>query len=120
MEATGSGCSVTPLSDVFAHASHLIHAKFATTEQVITESSGSRQQRLNEWLETQAHLDGAAAKAILSDQHNAALPIYRLSPDDPDEENTLATAVFILDNEKTTLQVFTLDRHHAARQYCIE
>ncbi|MDJ0036851.1 putative choloylglycine hydrolase [Pantoea allii] len=120
VEATGSGCSVTPLRDVFAHANHLIHAKLATTEQVITESSGSRQQRLNEWLETQAHLDGPAAKAILSDQHDAVLPIYRLSPDDPDEENTLATAVFILDNEKTTLQVFTLDRHHAARQYCIE
>jgi len=120
VEATGSGCSVTPLRHVFAHANHLIHAKLDTTEQVITDSSASRQQRLNDWLDTQTQLDGASAKAILSDQHDPVLPVYRLSPHDPDEENTLATAIFTLESEKTTLQVFTLDRQHAAQQYCIE
>lgn len=119
VEATGSGCSVTQLNDVFAHANHLIHEKLETTEQVITDSSGSRQQRLNHWLKTQTQVDGASAKTILSDQHDVVLPIYRLSPQDPDEENTLATAVFTLSSEKTTLQVFTLDRHDAAQQYCM-
>ena len=120
VEATGTGCSVRQLNDVFAHANHLIHENLSATEQVITDSSGSRQQRLNDWLQTQVQLDGAAAKAILSDQHDAVLPVYRLSPQDPDDENTLATAVFMLNSEKTTLEVLTLDGQHAAQQYCIE
>ena len=120
VEATGTGCSVRQLNDVFAHANHLIHENLSATEQVITDSSGSRQQRLNDWLQTQVQLDGAAAKAILSDQHDAVLPVYRLSPQDPDDENTLATAVFMLNSEKTTLEVLTLDGQYAAQQYCIE
>lgn len=120
VEATGTGCSVRQLNDVFAHANHLIHENLSATEQVITDSSDSRQQRLNDWLQTQVQLDGAAAKAILSDQHDAVLPVYRLSPQDPDDENTLATAVFMLNSEKTTLEVLTLDGQHAAQQYCIE
>lgn len=120
VEATGTGCSVTQLQNVFAHANHLIHEKLDTTEQVITDSSGSRQQRLNHWLKRQTVLNGASAKAILSDQHDAELPIYRLSPQDPDEENTLATAIFISGSDRTTLQIFTLDRQHPAQEYCIE
>ncbi|MDI9219783.1 C45 family autoproteolytic acyltransferase/hydrolase [Pantoea sp. EA-12] len=110
VEATGSGCSVMPLTGVFAHANHLIHPQLAAVEQVITASSGSRQQRLIKWLETQMQLDGVAAKAILSDQHDAVLPIYRLSPQDPDDENTLATALFTLQAEQVDWQIFTLVR----------
>ncbi|WP_058972930.1 C45 family autoproteolytic acyltransferase/hydolase [Type-D symbiont of Plautia stali] len=110
VEATGSGCSVMPLTGIFAHANHLIHPQLAAVEQVITASSGSRQQRLIEWQETQTQLDGVAAKAILSDQHDAVLPIYRLSPQDPDDENTLATALFTLHAEQVDWQIFTLDR----------
>lgn len=110
VEATGSGCSVMPLTGVFVHANHLIHPQLAAVEQVITASSGSRQQRLIEWQETQTQLDGVAAKAILSDQHDAVLPIYRLSPQDPDDENTLATAIFTLHAEQVDWQIFTLDR----------
>lgn len=110
VEATGSGCSVMPLTGIFAHANHLIHPQLAAVEQVITSSSGSRQQRLIEWQETQTQLDGVAAKAILSDQHDAVLPIYRLSPQDPDDENTLATALFTLHAEQVDWQIFTLER----------
>jgi len=120
VEATGSGFSVILLTGVFAHANHLIHTQLAAVEQVITASSASRQQRLFEWQKRQTQLDGASAKAILSEQHDAVLPIYRLSPQDPDEENTLATAIFTLDSEKTTLQVLTLDRQHPSQQYCID
>jgi hypothetical protein len=35
--------------------------------------------------------------AILADRSDPDLPIYRIDPDDPDWENTLATAVFRLD-----------------------
>lgn len=110
VEATGTGCSVTPLRDVFAHANHLIHPQLDAVEQVITDSSRSRQQRLNAWLDTQPHLDGTAALGILSDQHDPALPIYRLSPQDPDEENTLATAIFTLSTSDIKWQIFTHDR----------
>lgn len=114
VEATGTGCSVMPLREVFAHANHLIHPQLDAVEQVITDSSRSRQQRLNAWLETQSHLDGAAALGILSDQHDPALPIYRLSPQDPDEENTLATAVFTLSTLDIKWQIFTRDRQKPA------
>ena len=110
VEATGTGCSVTPLRDVFAHANHLIHPQLDAVEQVITDSSRSRQQRLNAWLDTQSHLDGTAALGILSDQHDPALPIYRLSPHAPDEENTLATAIFTLSTSQIKWQIFTHDR----------
>ncbi|SFI02433.1 acyl-CoA--6-aminopenicillanic acid acyl-transferase [Enterobacter sp. NFIX59] len=116
VEATGTGCSVTPLREVFAHANHLIHPQLDAVEQVITDSSRSRQQRLNAWLETQSHLDGAAALGILSDQHDPALPIYRLSPHDPDEENTLATAIFTLSTSEIKWQIFTHDRQKPALQ----
>ncbi|WNK39132.1 carcinine hydrolase/isopenicillin-N N-acyltransferase family protein [Pantoea agglomerans] len=68
-------------------------------DKVITDSSASHQQRLDEWQKGQTgqtgqtKLDESAANAILYDQHDAVLPIYRLSPQDPDEENTLATAI---------------------------
>lgn len=114
VESTGTGCSVMPLREVFAHANHLIHPQLDAVEQVITDSSRSRQQRLNAWLKTQSHLDGATALGILSDQHDPALPIYRLSPQDPDEENTLATAVFTLSTSEIKWQIFTHDRQKPA------
>ncbi|BAN97563.1 hypothetical protein E05_27970 [Plautia stali symbiont] len=116
IEATGSGCSVILLTAPFGHANHLIHPQLAAVEQVVTASSGSRQQRLDTWLTTQTAVDGAAARAILSDQQDATLPIYRLSSQDPDEENTLATAIFTLSDDAVTWQIFTRDRQRAALQ----
>lgn len=116
VEATGSGCSVMQISSPFAHANHLIHPRLTETEQVITASSASRQQRLGDWLNRSSPLDAAAAKAILSDQHDAELPIYRLSPTDPDEENTLATVIFTLDYHQVAWQVFGRDRQQAVLQ----
>ena len=65
---------------------------------------------------TDPPLDGVTAKAMLSDQQDPLLPIYRLSPDDPDEENTLATAIFTLSATRVVWQVFTLDRENAVLQ----
>lgn len=44
------------------------------------------------------------------------LPIYRLSAEDPDDENTLATAIFTLSATRVAWQVFTLDRENAVLQ----
>ena len=78
VEATGQGCSVLPLTTVTGHANHLLHAALAGVEQIVTDSSASRQLRLVQWRETQPPFDAAAAKTILSDTHDAELPIYRL------------------------------------------
>ncbi|HBI9936075.1 TPA: acyl-CoA--6-aminopenicillanic acid acyl-transferase, partial [Escherichia coli] len=40
-------------------------------------------------------------------------PIYRLAADDPDEENTLATAVFTLDANHVRWQIFDINRDDA-------
>lgn len=116
VEATGSGSSVLELSTNGGHANHLIHPQLAAIEQIVTGSSGSRQRRLDAWLATNPPLDGVTAKAMLSDQQDPLLPIYRLSPDDPDEENTLATAIFTLSATRVVWQVFTLDRENAVLQ----
>ncbi|MCL9976782.1 C45 family peptidase [Klebsiella quasipneumoniae subsp. similipneumoniae] len=116
VEATGSGSSVLALSATSGHANHLIHPQLAAIEQIVTCSSGSRQRRLDAWLATNPPLDGVTAKAMLSDQQDPLLPIYRLSPDDPDEENTLATAIFTLSATRVVWQVFTLNRENAVLQ----
>ena len=116
VEATGSGSSVLALSATSGHANHLIHPQLAAIEQIVTCSSGSRQRRLDAWLATNPPLDGVTAKAMVSDQQDPLLPIYRLSPDDPDEENTLATAIFTLSATRVVWQVFTLDRENAVLQ----
>ncbi|HCQ8129085.1 TPA: C45 family autoproteolytic acyltransferase/hydrolase [Klebsiella quasipneumoniae subsp. similipneumoniae] len=116
VEATGSGSSVLALSATSGHANHLIHPQLAVIEQIVTGSSGSRQRRLDAWLATDPPLDGVTAKAMFSDQQDPLLPIYRLSPDDPDEENTLATAIFTLSATRVVWQVFTLDRENAVLQ----
>ncbi|EFP0699947.1 acyl-CoA--6-aminopenicillanic acid acyl-transferase, partial [Escherichia coli] len=113
VEATGQGCSVLPLTTVTGHANHLVHAALAGVEQIVTDSSASRQLRLVQWRETQPPFDAAAAKTILSDTHDAELPIYRLAADDPDEENTLATAVFTLDANHVRWQIFDINRDDA-------
>ena len=116
VEATGSGSSVLALSATSGHANHLIHPQLAAIEQIVTCSSDSRQRRLDAWLATNPPLDGVTAKAMLSDQQDPLLPIYRLSPDDPDEENTLATAIFTLRATRVVWQVFTLNRENAVLQ----
>ena len=104
------------VTTVTGHANHLEHAALAGVEQIVTDRSASRQLRFVQWRETQPPFDAAAAKAILSDTHDAKLPIYRLAADDPDEENTLATAVFTLDANHVRWQIFDINRDDAKFQ----
>lgn len=116
VEATGTGCSVQPLTGRFGHANHLTHVSLAQIEQVITDSSASRQQRLQAWSALPGHPDADQALAVLSDQQNEALPIYRLSDADPDEENTLATMIFTLSAHKIDWALYGLDRRQPELQ----
>ncbi|WP_380178736.1 C45 family autoproteolytic acyltransferase/hydolase [Kalamiella sp. sgz302252] len=116
IEATGSGSSINQLTQNLGHANHLIHARMSEEGQVITASSASRQAKLHAWLATEPQINAAAFHAILSDQSDRDLPIYRLSPEDPDEENTLATALFTLSEERVEWQIFGLERNKAELQ----
>ncbi|MBP2170812.1 putative choloylglycine hydrolase [Erwinia toletana] len=116
VEATGSGCSVVEVKATMGHANHLIHPAMADVQQVVTGSSASRQAKLETLLTSHQRLSTEAAKTILSDQSNEALPIYRLSPEDPDDENTLATAVFTLNTRRIEWQIYGTDRHKAVHE----
>lgn len=76
--------SARALSAPFAHANHALHLD---RPQRITASSRDRQMRAD------ALLEGQDALTILRDEAGPGLPIHRGAPDDPDEENTLATAL---------------------------
>ncbi|HMN22135.1 MAG TPA: C45 family autoproteolytic acyltransferase/hydrolase [Ottowia sp.] len=69
-----------------AHANHAIHTGQQELAQTITASSGARQRQADRLL-----AEGVDALAILADRREAE-PIYRDSPHDTDNENTLATA----------------------------
>src|SRR3546814_14527120 len=71
--------------------------------QIVTDSSRARQERGDEIIDT---ADGALDPlTLLWDRTRPALPIYRKQPDDPDNENTLATAVFEIGADKVAWRV---------------
>ena len=55
---------------------------------------------------------------VLWDKAVAPLPIYRAQPDDPDHENTLATAVFRIGAHAINWQVY--DRAGEAPRYTMD
>jgi hypothetical protein len=105
IEFTHADWSVTTISQPQCHANHLVHPKIRDEEQIITESSRARQERGNEII---AGLGGCDVDAltILWDRAKATLPVYREQPDDPDNENTLATAVFEIGASQVAWRVY--------------
>ena len=80
------------IDDPMFHANHAIHSTVRHYPQIITGSSGYRQIQGDAMIK----LSGSEidALAILADDTHR-FPIYRRLADDPDNENTLATADFI-------------------------
>jgi hypothetical protein len=93
VEFTHKNCSVTAIERLRCHANHLIHEDMTEENQVITGSSLSRQQR-GDAIVAAAENTLQDPLQVLWDNAVSPLPIYRAQPDDPDHENTLATAVF--------------------------
>lgn len=83
-----------------AHANHAIHAEQQGLPQTITASSGARQRQADRLL-----AEGTDALAILADQSEAE-PIYRDSPQDTDNENTMATADIDLSGNTVRWRVY--------------
>jgi Acyl-coenzyme A:6-aminopenicillanic acid acyl-transferase len=107
VEATVQRCSVVADTLRFGHANHLVHDGCDSEGQIITDSSRDRQVRVNALLPALgAPVTDDALLRVLSDQAPSGLPIYRDDPHDPDDENTLATALFSVEADGVAMQVY--------------
>lgn len=117
VEFTHAACSVQEVAHPACHANHLVHPDMSAELQEITGSSRSRQNRGD------AIIDAALAETVLDpltilrDRDDDVLPVYRSQPDDPDYENTLATAVFRIG--RTSLNWRVYDRAQAEPRFVV-
>ncbi|WP_416138019.1 C45 family autoproteolytic acyltransferase/hydrolase [Halomonas sp. HK25] len=98
VEVGGGGFSCRTLAAPALHANHCLNLDLP---QAITVSSADR-QRQGDALIAGGERDPLT---LLRDTGGPGLPIYRRELDDPDEENTLATALFCLTPEGAAWQV---------------
>lgn len=101
--------SVQTLRQTHIHANHAIHPDTRDWPQIITGTSGRRQLR------GQALLDQGQTNplTILADDDKSGYPIFRRSPDDTDDENTLATADISVQQDGVRWQVYQDPRQPA-------
>lgn len=97
----GGGAAVHRQIDTpSAHANHALYLDLPHG-QCVTRSSADRQARATGLIE-----DGARdALAILRDSGGKGLPIHRSRPDDPDHENTLATAIIQVEKDGLSWEI---------------
>lgn len=95
-------CSVREVTTPSLHANHALHLQRGLQAQIITDSSRDRQQR------GEILVDATAVNAlsVLRDSAGPGLPIWRDAIDDPDDENTLATAVMQISAEGITWSIY--------------
>ena len=110
VEFLDDGVSTMEIGRTSVHANHMIHEAFRQRPQVVTASSAARQARGDAML---ASFDGDPL-SILWDRADAALPLLRQAPDDPDVENLMATAVFTLAGRDLSCHIHAPTRRAAA------
>ncbi|NPT57269.1 C45 family peptidase [Paraburkholderia elongata] len=107
VEASAKRRSVQTVSTIAGHANHLIHSGCEAEAQIVTDSSRDRRARVEYLLSTLAGpTTPATLLNVLQDRAPAGLPIYRDDPLDPDDENTLATALFEIGTDGVSLKVY--------------
>ncbi|MAU52887.1 MAG: 6-aminopenicillanic acid acyl-transferase [Roseovarius sp.] len=90
VEYGGGAGSIREITEPQVHANHALHLALGPEGQSVTRSSADRQAR-----GTARLAEGVRDPlAILRDGKGPGLPVFRTAPDDPDDENTLATALF--------------------------
>lgn len=100
VEYGGGAVSICPVDHASLHANHALHLDHFG--QTVTQSSDSRQNRGTDLIGR----ENDDCLAILRDTAGAGLPIWRDDPDDPDNENTLATSVFYVSNKGLEWKVY--------------
>jgi hypothetical protein len=85
----------------------MIHPGCEAEAQIITDSSRDRQLRVDALLPMLVTpVQPAALLDVLHDRAPSGLPIYRDDPLDPDDENTLATALFEIGDAGVSMKVY--------------
>lgn len=112
IEASVARCSALDVARIAGHANHLVHPGCDVQAQIVTQSSADRQRRVDVLTRAIDAIDEAALLDVLGDRAPDGLPIYRDDPADPDDENTLATAVFALRGASID---FTVHQHRTRR-----
>lgn len=95
VEFGGGEVSVREITAPSVHANHVLHQRRGLAGQITTRSSRDRQVR-GEALLAEGERDPLA---ILQDTGGCGLPLRRDAADDPDDENTLATALLRVGRE---------------------
>ncbi|MFM0085911.1 C45 family autoproteolytic acyltransferase/hydrolase [Paraburkholderia sediminicola] len=107
VEASAQRCSVQTVSTIAGHANHLVHPGCEAEAQIVTDSSRDRQTRVEHVLPRLASaITPTTLLDVLQDRAAGGLPIYRDDPLDPDDENTLATALFEIGNADVSMKVY--------------
>jgi hypothetical protein len=107
VEYTPDDVSVARLASSYGHANHFIHPRFRNSKQRITHSSAARQNWIDELRRKLSNPSGFDdIRLMLYNNENPELPIYRLDPDDPDNENNLATALFLVTPDTIDSKVY--------------
>jgi hypothetical protein len=103
VEFHGDQCSAVTVHTASAHANHMTHTAMGLNPQRITASSKQRQARADFLLAKDPLTE---PRSILWDTKNPSYPIYRTSPADSDQENTLATAYMEIHPHQVLWQVY--------------
>lgn len=113
VEFGGGACAHRRLAQPAVHANH---ALFLDPEggQVVTASSRDRQARGSALIA----LGAREPLALLRDTAGPGLPIHRTAPDDPDCENTLATAILSVGQNGVDWRIY--DQHSRQPVYTAE
>jgi len=107
VEYTPQEVSTLRKHTAYGHANHFIHPRLQNSKQRITPSSAARQIRIDQLCRKLDDSKGPDdIHRMLGDTENRELPIYRMDPEDPDNENTLATAVFRVTSDAVHAQVY--------------
>ena len=107
IEASVQRCSVVADAPRFGHANHMIHEGCDGEMQIVTDSSRDRQARVDALLPAlRTPVADVGLLRVLRDRAPTGLPIYRDDPRDPDDENTLATALFRIETDGVAMQIY--------------
>jgi hypothetical protein len=110
VEFGGGAASVREIVAPSVHANHALHLQRGLQAQIITESSRDRQARGDDLLH-----EGCAPLNLLRDKGGSGLSICRDTRDDPDDENTLGTAVIRLSDRGLEWSIY--DRAEGSARY---
>ena len=105
VEAAPAACSVLEIGRGYVHTNHLVHAGSTRQAQVVSDSSRARHDKAERALDVWGGMAQPSDLIALLHDDSGPLPILRRAPDDPDDENTLATACFRMDGGQVTLAV---------------